>query len=765
MMLLVVASRADAGTNPPQQLDTVTVYGTPVAGPTLSLPAASDRLDAHAFRKQHSPSVVDAMRQRVPGLAIANKSGNAFEPDVQFHGFVATPVTGTPEGLAVYQDGVRINEAFGDNVHWDFIPPEAIASMDVVSNDPLFGLNALGGAVLVRMKNGFDDKTLDNDFTAGSFGRIQDAAQWGGHAGHVAGYLALDAAHDDGYRDHSGSTLRRMYGNIGWRGQHSDLHLDITGASNDFDSPASTPIDLLNRDWRAVFTTPQSDALKMGMLGLHEKTWFGDTLTLAATGYFRHFSDRHVDGNDTDVQRCMAPFEGLLCFGDGHDPANAIDGSGQLPDRFAPNAILGEVDHNTTFSNGWGASLQLTDSAPLAQKRNTFVVGASLDSAQTRFRARSELGTVDPVSFLVTGNGQYLGDSTSASGSLGPVKLAARHRYVGIYAVDTLHATQRLAFTLGGRFNIARIDLDDRLATDSGLLSGRHRYTHFNPMAGVVFNLRQGMTAYAGWSEANRAPTPLELGCADPDRPCILDSFLVADPDLRQVVARTFEAGLRGKSNASENRWSWRLGVYRIDSKDDILNVAAPIGKSFGYFANIGDTRRQGAELALNYRHRDWSLYASYAYVQATYRSHVELNPPQGDPAGDDKPMDVQPGDRISGIPAQNLKLGAELRIDEAWRVGASLLAVGNRYFGGDESNQNRPLPGYVVASLHAAWQVSSQVEVHAKLLNLFDRRYFTYGTYYDTRSPAGSLVRGSNPETVTPGLPRAVYVGVRIGY
>lgn len=760
-MLLVAAGCAHAGDTPPQQLAPVTVYGTPLAGPILLLPAASDRIDADAFRQQHSPSVIDAMQQRVPGLSIANATGNGFEPDVQFRGFVATPLTGTPEGLAVYQDGVRINEAFGDNVHWDFIPPEAIQSMNVVSNDPLFGLNALGGAVVVRMKNGFEDQGIRNDSSAGSYGRVRDALQWGGRSGHMAGYLALDVAHDDGFRDDSGSTLRRLYGNIGWRGQRSELHLDITAADNDFQSPAGTPIDLLNRDRHAVFTTPQSDALEMGMLGLHEKTEINDTLTLAATGYFRHFSDRHVDGNDTDVQRCGAPFGGLLCFGDDHDPADSSDGSGQLADRFPPGTVIGEIDRNATLGNGWGASLQLSDTT----RGNTFVAGASLDAARTRFRANSELGAVDPASFVVTGNGQYLGHSTSAEGSIGPVKLRARNRYLGVYVVDTLDATDRLSLTLGGRFNVADVDLDDRLDTQAGSLSGHHRYVRFDPMAGVVFKLGQGVAAYAGWSGANRAPTPLELGCADPDRPCVLDSFLVADPDLHQVVAQTFEAGLRRQSDSTATRLSWRFGLYRIDSSNDILEVAAPVGKSFGYFANVGDTRRQGVELAVTYRNGNWSVYASYAYVQATYRSHAALNPPEGDPAGDDRPLDVEPGDRISGIPARTCKLGASLRIGKAWQVGVTLLAVGSRYFEGDESNQNPRLPGHVVANLDAGWRVSSHVQVHARVLNLFDRRYFTYGTYYDTGSPVGALVHGNNPESVTPGLPRAVYVGVRIRY
>ena len=55
-----------------------------------------------------------------------------------------------------------------------------------------------------------------------------------------------------------------------------------------------------------------------------------------------------------------------------------------------------------------------------------------------------------------------------------------------------------------------------------------------------------GITAYGGYSESNRAPTPLELGCSNPNQPCLIESFLVSDPPLQQVVSHTYEAGLRG---------------------------------------------------------------------------------------------------------------------------------------------------------------------------------------------------------------------------
>lgn len=748
-----------------QTLPVIRVTATPL-GSQFDLeqwPGSADHLDSTDFEQQESPNAVDAIFAQVPALAVGNQTGNSFEPDVQYRGFVATPLTGTPEGLAVYQNGVRINEAFGDNVHWDFIPPDAIRSLDLLGSNPLYGLNTLGGALDVRMKTGFDFHGMENDVEGGSFGRLGDAFQFGDGNDRIAGYLAADAEHEDGFRDHSGSNLRRLYGDIGYRNSASELHLNVTAADDSFNAPGTSPEDLLDRSYAAVFTTPQSDALKMWMLNLQDTTRLGGGWNLSGNAYYRRFSDDHMDGNDTDVQRCEPPDEDLLCFGDNDDPANSADGSGQLPNLFSLADVIGEIDGNDTRTSGWGGSLQLVNDAKWGEVRNRFAIGVSADSARTTFAANSQLGVVDPATFVVTGNGQWLGQSTSDEGSIGPVRLRSHNTYLGVYALDVLQFG-RWSFTAGGRFNRAHIDLDDLLESGPGSLTGTHDYSHFNPMAGMTFRVAPGATAYASYSKSSRAPTPLELGCSDPDFPCIVDSFLVADPPLAQVLSHTIEAGMRGNVDApASGAVSWRLGVFRTTAANDILDVAAPIGKSFGYFANIGNTRRQGMEAALEYRGDQWSWHGSYASISATYRSHIQLNPPEGDPAGDDTPLDVQPGDHISGIPARQWKAGVEYRPVPMLTLAADAIALGSQYFGGDESNQNPRLPGYKIFNLRVAWQVSRSLRLHAEVQNVLDRRYAVFGTYYDTESPVGALVGSDNPESLMPGMPRAFYLGLEI--
>ncbi|KIZ37878.1 TonB-dependent receptor plug domain-containing protein, partial [Rhodopseudomonas palustris] len=172
---------------------------TPGAGIDVDKVASSiNAVGAAQIQRTGSLNIADALQQRVPGVVLSDVTGNPFQPDVQFRGFVASPVAGTPQGLAVYQNGVRVNEAFGDTVNWDLIPTAAIRSVTVVTNNPAFGLNALGGAVNVQMKDGFNYQGAELDVMGGSYGRVQGSAQWGKQVDQFAIYGALEGLHDGG---------------------------------------------------------------------------------------------------------------------------------------------------------------------------------------------------------------------------------------------------------------------------------------------------------------------------------------------------------------------------------------------------------------------------------------------------------------------------------------------------------------------------------------------------------------------------------------
>jgi outer membrane receptor protein involved in Fe transport len=737
---------------------------TPVAGSSSGsginpdkVPASVNIVDASQIKQTGSLNISDALQQYVPGVVVNEVSGNPFQPNVQFRGFVASPVSGTPQGLAVYQNGVRINEAFGDTVNWDLIPTAAIKSLSVVTNNPAFGLNALGGAVDLQMKDGFSYHGAEIDTMGGSFGRVQSSAQWGKQIDNWAVYGALEGLHDDGFRNFSASDVRRFYGDVGVKSDSSEFHVNMGAADNHFGATATVPIEMLQQYWGATYTTPQTSDNRVGYVNLTGKVEVTPTWTIDGSAHVRIFDQRTQDGNPTGTQPCTAD-PTLLCYGDGSTPANGLNGN-QLSNPFGPDAILGENDRTMTHSTTTGFTLQATNTDKVFGHDNHFVVGTSLDYSVTHFTASAELGTIGS-DYVVTGSGIFLGASGSPV-SIGPVDLRTANQYTGLYALDTFDVTKAFSLTAGGRFNVANIGLQDQIGTS---LNGNDTYTRFNPIIGGTYKITSELTAYAGYSEANRAPTPLELGCANPAQPCVIAAFLVSDPPLKQVVSHTVEAGLRGTKEMNIGTLGWKLGVYRADNTDDILAIPSPVVQGFGYFQNVGSTRRQGIEAEANLKSATLQLYASYALVDARFLDALQVgsNSPFADANGN---VQILPGNRIPAIPRNRIKAGFDYSVTDAFKVGGDALLVSSQYFVGDESNQAPRLPGYAVFNLHASYQINKTFQLYARVDNLFDNRYATYGTFFDTSSLPNFANGGAaftDARSLSPARPRAFYTGLK---
>jgi outer membrane receptor protein involved in Fe transport len=739
---------------------------TPISGSGIDpqkVPASINVVDANQIKQTGSLNISDALQQYVPGVIVNEVAGNPFQPNVQFRGFVGSPVSGTPQGLAVYQNGVRINEAFGDTVNWDLIPTAAIKSVTVVSNNPAFGMNALGGAVDVQMKDGFNYHGAEIDTMGGSFGRIQSSAQWGKQVDNFAVYGALEGLHDNGFRNFSASDIRRFYGDVGFKSDSSEFHVNMGAADNHFGAAATVPIELLQQYWGATYTTPQTSENRVGYVNLTGKVEATPTWTIDGSAHVRIFDQKTQDGNPTGTQPCTGD-PTTLCYGDGSTPANGLNGN-QLANPFDPNAVLGENDRTTTHSTTAGFSLQATNTDRLFGHNNHFVVGASLDYSVTGFTASAELGTIAP-DYVVSGSGIFLGQSGSPI-SIGPVDLRTTNQYTGLYALDTFDVTNAFSLTGGGRYNVANISLQNQLVDQTGTsLNGSDTYTRFNPIIGGTYKITSEMTAYAGYSEANRAPTPLELECANPAQPCVIATFLVSDPPLKQVVSHTVEAGLRGSRDMNIGTLGWKLGVFRADNSDDILAIPSQV-QGFGYFQNVGSTRRQGIEAEATLKSSTMRLYASYALVDARFLDALQVgsNSPFADANGN---VQVLPGNRIPAIPRNRIKAGIDYSLTDAFKIGGDALFVSSQYLVGDESNQAPRLPSYAVFNLHASYQINKTFQIYGRADNVLDNRYATYGTFFDT-SALPNFANGGAPFTdarsLSPARPRALYVGLKAAF
>jgi iron complex outermembrane receptor protein len=723
------------------------------------IPSNVQTVGASAFDGTKAPDLLQSLDRALPGVSLSSQTGNDFQLDLNYRGFTASPVIGTPQGLAVYQNGVRINEVFGDVVNWDFIPQSAINQLTLVPSNPVYGLNASGGALAFEMKNGYTYHAIEGELSGGSYGRAVASVQAGGQNGNLSGYITADAINDAGWRNNSPSSLRRVYADLGARGDQTEFHVTFTGADNNFGAAAATPVQMLSQDWASIYTIPQTTQNQLAFLTASASWKPSDTWTYQAIGYFRSFRQSHVDGNGTDAQNSGCPDPTVLCFPnlDG-TVSNLTTTRGQtVPATGAlGTSVLGEIDRTWTNTNSFGGTVQAATSEKLFGHNNNFTIGLSVDRGLVQFSTTSELGTVNANQFpTVQGFGLFI---DQPSGDVAPVGLGASTLYTGLYATDTFDVTSRLSITAGGRFNFAQINLTDDLGNDPAL-SGNHTYTHFNPMIGATYKLTPNLTFYGDFAEANRAPTPLELACSDPVRPCLIDNALVGDPNLQQVITYTFEAGLRGQFNVAQGLVNWTVGGFHALNTNDIIAVSSPI-PGHEFFQNAGNTLRQGIEANVNYKQDRWNIYANYTYVDATFQNALTLQSPFNPFADANGNISVVPGDHLTGIPNFRFKLGAEYQVTKPWKVGADLNVVGSQWLVGDESNQNPKVAPYWVVNLHSSYKVTDNVEVFGLVRNLFDQHYNVFGTFFDVTSfPYLGL---TDPRTFVPGIPFAAYVGVR---
>ena len=768
-----------------QSLPEINVIATsPLGGSGIDrdkVPAMTHTLSGDDFSRTYSTSVTDTLMQRVPGVSTTDVQGNGFFQDLRYRGFAASPLQGTPQGLAVYMGGIRLNEAFGDTVNWDFIPANAIDRTDMWTNNPVFGLNALGGAVNMQMKNGFTYSGLEADLQGGSYGRANGSIQYGGQKDGVGVYFAGQGILDDGWRYQSTAQVKRGYGDIGWKGDRGEFHLVVAGASNYFGVVGPTPIQLVNLDNKAIYTWPQTTKNETGLVALNGKFDLPSNWTLQGNIYLRKFRQEHVDGNDANVERCSGnmanPLFNKLCLEDDGFPAqpkvnfqilananqaiNCPPGVGNT----CATTPWGTVDRTWTNASTLGTSWQATNDTKLFGHQNHFTVGASFDYSWIKFRANSELGYIYPDLSVgpnpaIPATGAVI--NTTANIGYAPVSLEAHNSYYGLYATNTFDITSRLSFTAGGRLNVARIEMQDQLGTSPDL-NRSHNFSRFNPLTGVTYKLFPDVTAYAGYSESNRAPTPLELGCSNPLKPCLLEGFLVSDPPLKQVVSRTYEAGLRGERALNEGRLAWKFGLFRTDTQDEIINVASSI-QGRGVFQNIEGTRRQGIEASTQYTSAALLAYATYSYIDATYRFTGDIPSPNNPSADGNGNIHVTPGKRMPGIPQHQFKAGIEYAMTSKWRVGVNVVVVGNQYYVGDDANQNDKLPAYSVTNLYSSYQFSKEVQLFGLVNNLFNQRYATYGTYFDPQSVVNAIPNApTDHRTVTQAQPLSVYAGLRV--
>jgi iron complex outermembrane receptor protein len=754
-------------------LETVNVEAQALPGSSVDprlLPGSVQTLDADELLRLGDFNPTQAMETRLASVSINDNLGNARQGDIGYRGFTASPVLGNSQGLALYQNGVRINEAFGDTSNWDLLPEVAIKRISVVSANPVYGLNALGGAIAVSLKNGFDFHGRELELSGGSFGQRAASAQWGMSSAHYGLYLAGAATDSEGWRRFSGDSLRQGYAAFTAQRGRGSLELGYTYADNRLAGQGSAPAAELAISRQLTFTGPQLNANRLDFLTLNGHWQASERWTLQSVLYYRDFRQQLANGNTTGYLACTTPtHQGALCQPDGLTPLTGADGQ-PLPDISQQGSQpIGQNDLESIAARSRGASLQVSGTASLSGLEHHYALGAAADFSRVDFQSRTQLGLINSQ-LLVQSTSLYADTPEGTDFSATPVSLLANNTYLGGYATDTLLFGGQAALTASARYQSASVELQDQRGT---ALSGRNRYAHFNPQLGLVLPLGDAMNLHVDVARSSRTPTASEIECSDPARPCLLPSQLAGDPpSLRQVVATSFEFGLRSRTDrraSSSAPLSWNLGLFRTELHDDIYGIATATGH--GYYQNIGGTQRQGLEAGLALQRQHWSGFLNYSYLDATFRSNLTL-PSTSNPFRDaNDTIRVRSGAQLPGIARHRVKLGADLQLTPQWSIGATLLCSSSQYYFGDEANRAAPLPGYTVLGLHASLSLPHAIEAFAVINNLLDRRYATYGIYSDpTGVGAPGIPASAQPNDpgvdnrfYTPAAPLSARAGLRI--
>jgi iron complex outermembrane receptor protein len=703
---------------PPPTLPKVTVHGTTplmsVPLPQAHIPTNTQVATGEEYTASGALNLTDFLARDLAGVSLTHVQENPFQPDVLYRGFTSSFLLGTLPGLSVFVDGVRVNEPLADQVNWDLLPTDAIDRIELLpGSNPVYGRNTLGGAIVMQTKRGRTNPGTTAELWGGSFGRLRSLLQTGGSHGHVDYFLSGNWFMEDGFRDFSASTVGQLFGKLGYTTGPHDATVSVTYTNNYLTGNGPLPESRLRRDRSAVFTHPDRFQPELGFLIGQYAYTLSSGLLLTLNGYGR--------------------FLRLQQF----------------------NRDVAEDVRGATHQDGWGAAAQLSYQNVLLGMPVTAVAGLDYAGATLRHRIAER-------EFSEDGSEEFALVAPHEDAVFAPATdVIADTHAGGAFVTVTAEPTERLAVTAAGRFDTTALTINDRLAgkkndeaegaaqTDA---SGSHRFERFNPAIGATYRLPYGFALYANYSQSYRAPTAIELTCANPHAPCPIPTAIVDDPPLQPVKGKTWETGTRWSLFATLHA---TVAFFRTDLDDDILFRNDPQSRVSGFFQNVRATRRQGIEVLLTGAWSWGHWFANYTLTDATFEDDTELFTF----ATEDRVALVQKGDTLPLVPPHRLNGGIEFVLTPQWRLRLDGAYTGSQYLRGDEANQRRRLDPYFVANARLSYQYRN-INLFVRLENLFNSDYETYGAFFENTLDHTGVER-----FLSPGAPLGAFGGISVRF
>jgi outer membrane receptor protein involved in Fe transport len=616
----------------------------------------------------YEPKILSDVMQQQSGFSIYDDLGSPFKINLSARGFYASPVVGTPQGISVFLDGVRMNEVDAAQVNFDLLPMEHIERIEMLAgNGSLLGRNSLGGAVNLVTARGTGPLGGSLELSGGSFNTFRGEGNVSGLTkGGVDYYLGGMYNREDGWRQETDGRQHNVFLNLGKLGASSGIRFQGLYAKSRALTAGSLPESLYIARPDSNLSAGDFENLWQVQFSVAGYTQVGDAGRASFITYFRHHHAERFNANQED------------------DPDS----------------------YGTATNNTFGYTLDYRTAKAIGNTALSFRFGVD--------------GSINGS------NVQLYDDSTKfGQGLTRTTNVDAPEWDVAPFVMADLR-TGRTTWSAGARYDHVAIPFHDKLDPS---LDTTGVYNQVNPRVGVNVDLGRGWSTYGSWGLAFRAPAVIENACADPNTSCPLPFALGEDPPLKPVKASTFEAGL---TYASPRVYLGVSAYYTNVRNDIFVtpNPDAPEGSTIeGYFINLDKTRRQGIDVSTRYFFpAGHSLYLNYSYTLATFESTAELFSPLTDEELGITDS-VHAGNQFPQVPKHQLKGGIDLRLSRYLSLGGEGRYVGKQWYRGDEANQQPQLPDYFVADAKIGFHAADW-EVVGIVTNLFDKKYANFGTF-----------------------------------
>ena len=507
--------RADSIRVARHRLSTVVVNETRLSSVDERTPSRVDDLDVS--RAIQGPEAIANALLALPGASAFNDQGARLQPQIMVRGFAVSSVVGSPQGVGVFLNGVRVNEPDAQEVDFDLLPSAAVDRATLVrGSNVLFGRNSLGGTILFTTRRGGDRPEAELTVGGGSYGDQVLTATAGGKRAGIDGFVAFTGENEIGWRHATSANARNVFATIGhqWGPSHEsgDIALDLGYAHDRIFEAGSLPLSYLQINPRINYTP-------------------GDFFDPDA-------ANLTLRGNE--------PFAGGIFRGTVFGRRNNVE-------QFNGNVPPPNTDGFTRNRSG-GTTLEWTRPLTIG----AVPVGITFGGEYSRESAHIVLLSV----------GAGAPDSTTTDATIHQDNAAT-------YAQAILSVARGLDLAAGLRADYVHIPYRDGLDATN---DGTSMYRRLSPEVGLSYQVTDALKIFAAYKSGFRAPAPLELACANANAPCSLPFSLGNDPPLAPVTTHDYEGGAnleRGRHLALS------LDAFWTDVSNDIVLGSPNLTQSY----------------------------------------------------------------------------------------------------------------------------------------------------------------------------------------